>query len=52
MPHFIDLFFTYHGSSYPFLAHTDIASRFLEGTLSPLLANIIASLAAPYVFQA
>jgi hypothetical protein len=47
MPHFVELFFAHRGDDFPFLSHADVVADFLNCTLSALLANAIAALAAP-----
>jgi hypothetical protein len=46
MPHFIELFFKYNSQSLPFLSYESVVTSFLCSTLSPLLSNAIASIAA------
>ncbi|KAL6308071.1 hypothetical protein BKA93DRAFT_765202 [Sparassis latifolia] len=46
MAHFIQTYFDNYGHIFPFLSFNDIVQRFLNQSLSPLLANCIAALAA------
>ncbi|KAI0256432.1 hypothetical protein BJV78DRAFT_466444 [Lactifluus subvellereus] len=46
--HLVQVFFEYFSRNFPFLQYDDVSRRVLNGTLSPLLANSIASLAARY----
>lgn len=54
MPHptmlvqLVQVFFECFARNFPFLQYDDISRRVFNGTLSPLLANSIASLAARY----
>lgn len=49
MPHFIQLFFEKHASDYSFISYDQIMSDFWENRLSPVTANIIASMATKCV---
>jgi hypothetical protein len=44
----VQVFFEYFSRNFPFLQFDDVSRRMFNGTLSPLLANSIASLAARY----
>ncbi len=46
--HLVQVFFECFSRNFPFLQYDDISRRMFNGTLSPLLANSIASLAARY----
>jgi len=46
--HLVQVFFECFSRNFPFLQYEDVSRRVLNGTLSPLLANSIASLAARY----
>jgi hypothetical protein len=46
--HLVQVFFEYFSRNFPFLQFDDVSRRMFNGTLSPLLANSIASLAARY----
>jgi hypothetical protein len=46
--HLVQVFFECFSRNFPFLQYDDISRRVFNGTLSPLLANSIASLAARY----
>lgn len=46
--HLIQVFFECFSRNFPFLQYEEISRRVFNGTLSPLLANSIASLAARY----
>ena len=46
--HLVQVFFECFARNFPFLQYDDISRRVFNGTLSPLLANSIASLAARY----
>jgi hypothetical protein len=46
--HLVQVFFEYFSRNFPFLQYDDVSRRAFNGTLSPLLANSIASLAARY----
>jgi hypothetical protein len=46
--HLVQVFFEYFSRNFPFLQYDDVSRRVFNGTLSPLLANSIASLAARY----
>jgi len=44
--HLVQVFFECFSRNFPFLQYDDVSRRMFNGTLSPLLANSIASLAA------
>ncbi len=46
--HLVQVFFECFSRNFPFLQFDDVSRRMFNGTLSPLLANSIASLAARY----
>jgi hypothetical protein len=46
--HLVQVFFECFSRNFPFLQYEDVSRRVFNGTLSPLLANSIASLAARY----
>jgi len=46
--HLVQVFFECFARNFPFLQYEDVSRRAFNGTLSPLLANSIASLAARY----
>jgi hypothetical protein len=46
--HLVQVFFECFSRNFPFLQYEDISRRVFNGTLTPLLANSIASLAARY----
>jgi hypothetical protein len=46
MPHFIELFFKHYNASFPFMSYENVVFSFLRSSLSPLLSNAIAGLAA------
>ncbi|KAF8482497.1 hypothetical protein DFH94DRAFT_690699 [Russula ochroleuca] len=46
--HLVQVFFECFSRNFPFLQYEDVTRRMFNGTLSPLLANSIASLAARY----
>lgn len=46
--HLVQVFFECFSRNFPFLQYDDVSRRVFNGTLSPLLANSIASLAARY----
>jgi hypothetical protein len=46
--HLVQVFFECFSRNFPFLQYDDVSRRMFNGTLSPLLANSIASLAARY----
>ena len=46
--HLVQVFFECFARNFPFLQYDDVSRRAFNGTLSPLLANSIASLAARY----
>ncbi|KAH9012908.1 hypothetical protein EDB85DRAFT_2221934, partial [Lactarius pseudohatsudake] len=46
--HLVQVFFECFARNFPFLQYDDVSRRVFNGTLSPLLANSIASLAARY----
>ena len=46
--HLIQVFFECFARNFPFLQYDDVSRRVFNGTLSPLLANSMASLAARY----
>ena len=46
--HLVQVFFELFSRNFPFLQFDDISRRMFNGTLSPLLANSIAALAARY----
>ncbi|KAI0958417.1 hypothetical protein AcV7_004245 [Taiwanofungus camphoratus] len=50
MMHFIQIYFDRYGHSLPFLAYDETIRQFLEQSLSSLIANGIAALAAWFVF--
>jgi hypothetical protein len=46
--HLVQVFFECFARNFPFLQYDDVSRRVFNGTMSPLLANSIASLAARY----
>lgn len=48
MPHFIEIFIQNLGAQFPFVNYDDTLERYINGKLSPLLSNSIASLASRY----
>lgn len=46
--HLVQVFFECFSRNFPFLQYEEITRRMFNGTLSPLLANSIASLGARY----
>jgi hypothetical protein len=51
MPTFLYAFFHTYGPAYPFLNYDESIQKHVTSTLSPLLANVMAAMAAPYVPQ-
>jgi hypothetical protein len=51
MPTFICAFFSNIAPGLPIVAFESVTSSYLLSSLSPPLANVIAALAAPYVFS-
>ena len=49
MPQYIGGFCKHYGDSFPFLKYECVVGAFLSSTLSPFLANCIASLTVPLV---
>jgi hypothetical protein len=48
MPGFLYMFFQHFGGSYTFLSYEESVQKYNTATLSPLLANVMAAMAAPY----
>ena len=49
MPHFLDVFKSYYGPTFPFLSHEEMIGRIRQGTSYGLFECAIAALAARYV---